>query len=420
MGVAPTGALFKGLTFDGESSKDYGIYITGTGVYNAPERDVEMVAIPGRNGDFAQDNGRFANVEVTYHCGVFGASQQDFATAVSDFRNMLMSRRGYVRLSDEYNPDEYRLAVYRRGIDVDAATLASGEFDIVFDCKPQRFLTSGETPVTVTSGGTITNPTLFEARPLLLVDGYGTIGIGTDTIRVERSLIGSKQIANSTGANTDTVSSVIASRYLNTGDTFRITPQTLYNVLLWPSGASYIVDSVSASVTADSFTSATANGEVSSTSALATVSAREESFVYGTAKTCSLTMSMTITYHLANTPSASYTRSGTLTFTLAYDGADTLTATFAPSFPSSVQMTYRPYISINSVIGHSTKSALGNPLYIDLDIGEAYQIDGGEIISSNSGVTIGAQLPTLPQGDTAFTFPSTVTSLQVVPRWWKV
>jgi hypothetical protein len=33
-------AVFKSLTFDGINSLNYGIYITGEAVYNAPERAV--------------------------------------------------------------------------------------------------------------------------------------------------------------------------------------------------------------------------------------------------------------------------------------------------------------------------------------------------------------------------------------------
>lgn len=149
MAIVPTGAIYKSLVFDGESSRDYGIYITGQAVYNAPERDVEMINIPGRNGSFALDKGRFQNIEVTYPAGIFADNEADFAQGISDFRNFLCSRNGYVRLTDDYNPDEYRMAVYKSGLDVSPAQLKAGEFQIVFDCKPQRYLTSGEEPVTI-------------------------------------------------------------------------------------------------------------------------------------------------------------------------------------------------------------------------------------------------------------------------------
>ena len=144
MAIAPTGAIYKALTFDGTSSRTFGVYITGAAVYNAPERAVEMISIPGRNGAFALDSGRFENLEVKYPAGVFADNEADFAQAVSDFRNFLCSKKGYVRLTDEYNPNEYRMAVYKSGLEVTPAQLRAGEFNLVFECKPQRWLTSGE------------------------------------------------------------------------------------------------------------------------------------------------------------------------------------------------------------------------------------------------------------------------------------
>lgn len=153
MAVAPTGAIYKSLVFDGEDSRDYGVYITGEAVYNAPEREVEMISIPGRSGAFALDKGRFENIEVSYPAGIFADNETDFAEAISDFRNFLCSRRGYVRLTDEYNPNEYRMAIYKSGLEVTPAQLKAGEFNITFDCKPQRWLTSGEDAVTMGEWG---------------------------------------------------------------------------------------------------------------------------------------------------------------------------------------------------------------------------------------------------------------------------
>ena len=144
MAIAETGDIFKALTFDGVSSRDYGVYITGEAVFNAPERDVEMITIPNRNGAFALDNGRFENITVSYPAGIFADTETDFAQAISDFRNVLCSKRGYCRLEDEYNPDEYRMAIYKSGLEVSPAQLKAGEFEIIFECKPQRWLKSGD------------------------------------------------------------------------------------------------------------------------------------------------------------------------------------------------------------------------------------------------------------------------------------
>ena len=118
MAITQTGAIYKAFSFDNVSSRNYGVYITSEAVYNAPERDVEMIAIPGRNGAYVLDNGRFENIEIKYPAGIFADNETDFAQAVSDFRNFLCSKKGYFRLEDEYNPDEYRMALYKSGLEV--------------------------------------------------------------------------------------------------------------------------------------------------------------------------------------------------------------------------------------------------------------------------------------------------------------
>ena len=221
MGVIQTGAIFKGLIFDGIDSKNYGVYISGDAVFNAPERDVEMIAIPGRNGTFALDNGRFHNITVTYHAGLFGDTETDFAEAISNFRNMLCARKGYCRLTDDYNPDEYRMAVYKSGLEVDVASLEAGQFDIVFECKPQRFLTSGETETAYASGATITNPTPFESHPLLACDGYGTVAINGKEMEISVDPLGDVVLRNASSMPQYSVFTVNSAKY-KTGDTISV------------------------------------------------------------------------------------------------------------------------------------------------------------------------------------------------------
>ena len=80
---------------------------------------------------------------------------------------------------DDYEPDIFRLAYYQGGFDVTNKKTRVGKFDIAFRCRPERFLTSGSTAVTVASGGKVTNPTTFDAKPLIHIVGSGS---GTLTV----------------------------------------------------------------------------------------------------------------------------------------------------------------------------------------------------------------------------------------------
>ena len=178
-------AIFNSLTFDNINSLDKGVYITGFAVYNAPERIVDMISIPGRNGNLAIDQGHFENIEVTYPAGCFANDLIEFAEKVGEFRNILASRYTYKRLTDDYNPDEFRLGLYKSGLSVDSVSYnRAGEFEITFDCKPQRWLVSGEETETFTTTGVIENPTDFPARPMLVVTGAGNLTVGEKTLTI--------------------------------------------------------------------------------------------------------------------------------------------------------------------------------------------------------------------------------------------
>lgn len=402
------GAIFKELEFDGEMSGDYGLYISGEGAYNAPERDVEMVTIPGRNGALALDHGRFENIEVTYPAGVFGTDEADFADKVGAIRAWLCSKKGYVRLTDEYNPDEFRLAIYKSGLEVSPAKLMAGEFDLVFQCMPQRFLKSGENAVTIeSSGDSISNPTLFNARPLLMVSGYGGLTINGHPIEIISQAIGRFLMRSpfTASQNADSASFAVPLGYsrLNTGDQVQVLPGRIRAQI---QGTAVSLNSFSESGAV--FKPPTFTGNT------ITIETYMFAYNYGTAKSASATFSIDFDYQDSGVRRA-------IDFTLGMNvdaaGALTFTVSTSSSAPDAVQIIS---IYLPAFFGVSTKSALGDPVYIDLDIGEAYLIEGGEMVGVNSAVNIGAELPELMPGANEITFENTITNIDIVPRWWTV
>lgn len=135
--------------FGGVKSSDYGVWISGGGTFNAPARRYKEYVVPGRNGTMTIDEGAYEEAEVTYPAFI----ARDFPANVEAFRNAIMAQNGHVRMTDSYHPDEYYLARYMAGLEVD--TLPGGRggaFDLTFRRDPRRFLLSGETPVTYPPG----------------------------------------------------------------------------------------------------------------------------------------------------------------------------------------------------------------------------------------------------------------------------
>ena len=408
MAIAPTGDIYKAFSFDNTSSRNFGVYITGAAVYNAPERDVEMVTVPGRNGNLVVDNGRFENIEVTYPAGIFAETEADFAQAISDLRNFLCSKKGYCRLTDEYNPNEYRLGIYKSGLEVEPSQLKAGEFELIFDCKPQRFLTSGETSVEITSGGTVTNPTLFESSPLLEIEGYGDIDIEGQPITINNQPIGTVLLKNKqTNAYYITE---IDTASLAAGDAITIGSLAFY--ITWSDTAEIL----SAFGDCDDGL----ESEVTIKNSKTWIDKISWLTVPTLTKGTSFSQSWNVNSAIEDS-TGEYLAS--FRFTLTYDGNNTIRfsyATVSYTHTGTKSVKYTLSRDIGAIYGESTMPVLGNPIYCDLDIGEAYKYVSGDLVSVNSGVVFPPALPTLKPGLNTITYDNTITSLDVTPRWWKI
>lgn len=169
------------LTFNGVSTKDFGVYISGHNTFNAPERDIDVISIKGKNGDLTIDNGRYKNLPLSYPAFIYDR----FDANIEGLRNFLLSQRGYKRLEDSYHPKEYRLARYKGDVTVKAVDwLEAGEFELNFDCYPQRFLKEGEHPIIFEADGSIYNA-YQPSKPLIRAYGTGSFEIGSYTVTID-------------------------------------------------------------------------------------------------------------------------------------------------------------------------------------------------------------------------------------------
>lgn len=434
----PNNNMFKSLVFDGVDSRDYGIYITGDAVFNSPERDVEMIEIPGRNGAYALDKGRFSNIKVSYPAGIAGDTEADFREGISAFRNALASRKGYKRLEDDYNPDEYRMAVYKSGLEVTPKALKAGEFTITFDCQPQRFLKSGETAVSVESGDTITNPTLFESRPLVRVEGYGELSIGDADITLYSAELGridmpakrtQQSFTYSQYVNNVYDTEVFTTDFLNNGDKF-----------YWNGGQYYFPFSIANNEYVNSSSGGfdgriTTPGTYIEPSATPRIDATDWTtsryyvgatiltpieFTFGTAKTVTDSAVIDVTYTTDN--GNTYTRTVTVAMNLTYTGLNNIGLSIRATNSADGAARYNTaddyFGTAPTFYGISTQTP--GDLYIDADIGEAYFVAGDAILNANNYVYFVTDLPVLAPGENAVEYTGNITEVEITPRWWEV
>ena len=163
------------FTFGNVNSADFGVGISGSGTFMKPKRRVQKFTVPGRSGDLVIDEGAYDNVEVTYPAFI----ARGFEHKYHDFIDAMLAVEGYARLEDTYDDRHFRNAMFIEAPEPDVGTLnRSGKFELVFDCKPQRWLKSGEDAKTLafpsaSSTVTINNPTRHIAKPLIYIPEKG-------------------------------------------------------------------------------------------------------------------------------------------------------------------------------------------------------------------------------------------------------
>ena len=203
--------------FDGKSSMDFGLYISGDQTFNGSERNVTKVSIPGRSGDLLFSDGSFKNTDYSYDCFI----AYDLDHKARELRSWLLSRNGYCRLEDDYHPEEYRMAAFKGPIDFDVHLLTAGETTLTFDCKPQRYLKIGEVKVPLTRYETqinIINPTYFDSKPIIRVGGNGTGTIKIVDENANEQLITINNMATTT--DDIVIDSEIEQTYLESSNTW--------------------------------------------------------------------------------------------------------------------------------------------------------------------------------------------------------
>ena len=172
------------FTLGGTFSGDYKIFLTSPPPIVLAERDTTAETVEGYNGDLTYDNGRYKNVVIPYKCAIIPQGEHTLRDAVVDATRLLASTADYRRFEDSFDSAHFRRARIKSCISVESIMEQAGKFEIPFDCKPQRYLKSGEYVRRFSVPGIIHNPTDFTALPIITV-----YGAGAGTVTVNGTLI---------------------------------------------------------------------------------------------------------------------------------------------------------------------------------------------------------------------------------------
>lgn len=174
---------------DGIDARTVGIRLQKPITFSEPVPIVESENVPGRNGSLIYDYESFENRTGKAICYCLGNNVEMLVRAANKF---LFSSTGYRRLETSDDPNHFWLARISSGARIELRKGKLAPFEITFDCKPQRFLKSGELATSFfgsDDGYVFYNQTGFDAKPLINVygNGAGTLKIGKYTVEIGNS-----------------------------------------------------------------------------------------------------------------------------------------------------------------------------------------------------------------------------------------
>lgn len=172
------------IEFNGRNSLDFNIgIISRTGILGSAERDVASLSIPGRDGDFIVDNGRYKNVSISFESYIVPDSPQfkdeyelfKLCQYIKDWLVVI----GYYKLRSSKQPGYYRLARLSNKLDISDVYFQVGKCTLNFDCYPYMYSDAGDIEVVLNNGQ---NQELFnnedvESKPIIHVVGNGSVTI---------------------------------------------------------------------------------------------------------------------------------------------------------------------------------------------------------------------------------------------------
>lgn len=160
--------------YDGKSSKDFNLVITKVKRHDTPERNIETINVPGRDGDLYIDNGSYGARKIE----VEGYIKNDVAT--------------YSRLIDAWLYRKFKIEklffsdeadIYYEGMCINKISFSEtfkhfNECKIIFECKPYKKLFDGDNIVNINvNNSKLFNPTDFESDPIVKIYGTGNIDL---------------------------------------------------------------------------------------------------------------------------------------------------------------------------------------------------------------------------------------------------
>jgi len=168
------------FTYKGISSKEMHLRVLNDVLFTSPTRDVDLIQVPGRDGDLVMDNGRYNSVIRSIPCRIEAPANTNVEALVNRINNWLIDDGKFHPFTWENDADFKYLARVEGDVISQRVLSRFGKMAVDFRLHPIKYLKSTLTPRQITTGTSIFNQFGVEAKPMIRIVGSGdiTLNIG--------------------------------------------------------------------------------------------------------------------------------------------------------------------------------------------------------------------------------------------------
>lgn len=128
------------IVFNGRRCEDYGIHPVTRPNIPAPQKDIEVLTIPGKSGMLTKDNKRYEPIEIPIEFN-FSSRPGEWGLAFRNAKRWL-SGSGELEFSDD--PDYFYKVYYAQIVESERELKRIGRFNANFTCDPFSYLKDGK------------------------------------------------------------------------------------------------------------------------------------------------------------------------------------------------------------------------------------------------------------------------------------
>ena len=187
------------ISYNGRRSDEFYLYIDSELKLVSAKPDIEEVEVPGRDGSVLVSNDRLKAISQTipFVLKIPYNSPYSFHEIVAQIQEWL-SPRSWRPLDFSWDPNHYYSAVVIEDFEIAAQTSHFGKLAVTFKIQPFKHLSDSGNPVRVTNGMVLHNPTKHVSKPVVSLQGSGSV-----TIRLGDSSMSFQNISRSAYINSE-------------------------------------------------------------------------------------------------------------------------------------------------------------------------------------------------------------------------